>query len=347
MTLQQKINALEQLGTILTQAGNSTTTPTTDVRVKKLADLATSVHVFNGWFTCQNVLSAYQTIGKQLSKNSIEKFLSNYTQKGKSAKNIGIILAGNIPLVGFHDILCVLLSGHRAIVKASHNDQQLPLCLCEILTAIEPEFKNYFTFTEGQLKLIDAAIATGSNNSSRYFEYYFNKIPHIIRKNRNSVAVLNNKETPEELRLLGSDIFQYFGLGCRSVSKIFIPQNYNFDNLFKAVFDFQYVLQNNKYSNNYDYNKTIYLMSGVKLLENGFLLLKEDIGLSSPVAVLYYEYYKNELDVIERINMDSPNIQCMVSKMECLENKISFGQTQNPGLSDYADGIDTMKFLEF
>lgn len=352
MTIQQKINAFEQLGNVLEQAAQTDNATPDKPHVKKLTELAPSVHIYNGWFTEENVLNAFKALGKMLRRENLEKWLNDYEIKDLKPKNIGLIMAGNIPLVGFHDMLCVLMSGHKVIIKASSNDQHLPKCVADILVSIDPEFKDRITFTDGQLKNLDAVIATGSNNSTRYFEYYFSKLPHIIRKNRNSIAVLNGSETADELRLLGNDIFQYFGLGCRNVSKIFVPQGYDFDNIFRAVFDFRSVLQNNKYCNNYEYNKTVYLMNGIKLLENGFLLLKEDIGLSSPVAVLYYEYYKNESELIERLRMDGPHIQCIVSKMSacrtdrnCIKNTVDFGQTQTPELWDYADGLDTMKFL--
>lgn len=342
MTKQQKIKTFEQLGAILTEAAQVSPN---DRYAKQLAELAGSVNIYNGWFSPENVFSSFAALGKMLSKENLEKWLSGYSFKDITPKNIGLIMAGNIPLVGFHDMLCVLMSGHKAIIKASSNDQQLPKCIVEILISLEPEFKDHITFTEGQLKNIDAIIATGSNNSSRYFEHYFEKLPHIIRKNRNSIAVLDGSETTEELHLLGNDIFQYFGLGCRNVSKVFVPAGYDFDNILKAVFHFKNVLQNNKYCNNYEYNKTVYLMSKVELLENGFLLLKEDIGLASPVAVLYYEYYKSEPELIERLRMDAPHIQCIVSKMKSIKNTIGFGETQTPELWDYADGVDTMGFL--
>lgn len=352
MTIQQKIKAFEQLGNVFKLAAEADKAVPDKPHVKKLAELAHSVHIYNGWFTKENVLNAFEALDRMLTGENLEKWLNNYEIKDVKPKNAGLIMAGNIPLVGFHDILCVLMSGHNLIIKASSNDRQLPKCVAEILISIEPEFKDRITFTEGQLKDLDAVIATGSNNSSRYFEYYFSKLPHIIRKNRNSIAVLDGSETADEMRLLGNDIFQYFGLGCRNVSKIFVPPGYDFDNIFRAVFDFRSVLQNNKYCNNYEYNKTVYLMNGVKLLENGFLLLKEDIGLASPVAVLYYEYYKSEPDLIERLRMDGPHIQCIVSKMaacrtgrQFIENTVDFGQTQTPELWDYADGVDTLKFL--
>jgi hypothetical protein len=333
MTLQQKINTFEKLGLILTSADAG------------LTGMASDVHIHNGWFTRDNVLNAFNSWGNAMKKENLVKWLNSYKLTPESSKKIGVIMAGNIPLAGLHDMLCVLLSGHTIIAKASSDDDHLPKLIAEILISIEPDFKERIYFTDGQLKSIDAVIATGSNNSSGYFQYYFGKYPHIIRKNRNSVAVLNGAETAEEMRLLGKDIFQYFGLGCRSVSKLFVPENYDFDLLFRAVFDYQWLIQHNKYANNYEYNKTVYLMQGIKLLENGFLLLKEDAGLSSPVAVLFYEYYKNESDLSDRLKMDAPNIQCIVSNLKAVPARLDFGQAQNPQLWDYADGVDTLNFL--
>ncbi len=345
MTLQQKINAFEKLGAIFAHAAKETDPTLLGPLPAKLVELASTVHIYNGWFTRDNVLHAYRSWGNALTRANLDKWLNAYTFTIKTSKNIGLIMAGNIPLAGLHDMLCVLLSGHAIIAKSSGNDDKLPKLVSEILISIEPAFNDLIHFTDGQLKTIDAVIATGSNNSSRYFEYYFDKYPHIIRKNRNSIAVLNGTESTEELRLLAKDVFQYFGLGCRSISKLFVPENYDFDHLFGAAFDYQHVLQHNKYVNNYEYNKTVYLMQGVKLLENGFLLLKEDIGLASPVAVLYYEYYMNEAELQDRLQMDAAHIQCIASKIKGIKNKLDFGQTQNPGLWDYADGIDVLKFL--
>lgn len=253
-------------------------------------------------------------------------------------------MAGNIPLVGFHDLLSVLITGNKALVKLASNDKKILPILIQYLIKIEPEFCNMVEFTEEKLTNFDAVIATGSNNSARYFEYYFGKYPHIIRKNRNSVAVLTGNETQEELALLGKDIFQYFGLGCRSVSKIFVPRNYNFELFFKAVYPYSNLLDYKKYSNNYDYNKAVYLMSLFPILDNGFLLLKEDFSYTSPIATLFYEYYDSLQELINKLAADKDQLQCIVSN-EMILNSIPFGSTQSPDLWDYADGIDTIDFL--
>lgn len=257
-----------------------------------------------------------------------------------------MILAGNIPLVGIHDVLSVLISGNHALIKASSQDNRLIKAVLNRLVAIEPAIAKQFTFVE-RLEGFDAVIATGSNNSSRYFEYYFGKVPHIIRKNRNSVAVLTGHETNEQLFSLGADIFSYFGLGCRNVSKIFIPRDYRLATFFEAIEPYHDIIDHHKYNNNYDYNKSIYLVNRNEHLDNGFLLLKEDTGLISPLAVLFYEYYDDMEELSAKLNDQSSNIQCIVSETPLNVNSqpVAFGKSQSPALWDYADGVDTMDFL--
>ena len=253
-------------------------------------------------------------------------------------------MAGNIPLVGFHDFICVLLSGHNVLVKTSSNDQMLLPFLANYLTSVEPALLNYIHFSEGKLTDFDAVIATGSNNTARYFEYYFKDKPSIIRKNRNSVAVLNGSETKEDFEALGEDIFRYFGLGCRNVSKLFVPKNYIFDSFFEGIFKHQDVIHYEKYANNYDYNKAVFLMSNFKLLDNGFLTIKEDTSYSSPISSVFYEFYE-DLDVLKtKLEQDHEQIQCIVSN-NLVPKSIPFGQTQKPALWDYADNVDTLAFL--
>jgi hypothetical protein len=216
--------------------------------------------------------------------------------------------------------------------------------LAEYLGAVYPEFKKQITFTSGQLENYDAVIATGSNNTARYFEYYFKDKPSIIRKSRNSVAVLNGQETQEQLVALGEDIFRYFGLGCRNVSKLFVPKGYDFTGFFEAMFAYQDVIHYPKYANNYDYNKAVFLMSNFKILDNGFLTIKEDSSYASPISSVFYEYYDSLEDVKTRLNNDRDLLQCIVSN-NLIEHSIPFGKTQKPELWDYADHIDTLAFL--
>lgn len=298
----------------------------------------------NGWFTPENVYFSIQSWAIALREENLNKWLSSYHFKNSIPKTVGLVLAGNIPLVGFHDFLSVLLSGHNVTIKTSSNDHYLIQFLIKYLITIDYRFNEKINLIEGKLENFDAVIATGSNNTARYFEYYFKDKPNIIRKNRNSVAILTGKETKEDLLLLGEDIFRYFGLGCRNVSKIFIPKGYNFDAFFNAIFEFQDIVKYERYANNYDYNKAVYLMSNFKLLDNGFLTLKEDESYSSPISTVFYEYY-NSIDEIEKkLSNDAEQIQCIVSN-NLIPNSVNFGQTQKPNLWDYADNIDTIQFL--
>lgn len=298
----------------------------------------------NGWFTPEQVYFSIQSWGNALTETNLNQWLSTYDFSKIVPKKIGLILAGNIPLVGFHDFLSVLISGHDVLVKTSSSDQHLLKFLAKYLITIQPELNSKITFVEGKLEGFDAVIATGSNNTARYFEYYFKDKPSIIRKNRNSVAVLNGTETHEELVGLGEDIFRYFGLGCRNVSKLFVPKDYNFEAFFKAMFEYSEIIQYEKYANNYDYNKAVFLMSNFQLLDNEFLTIKEDTSYSSPISSVFYEFYDSLEEVKSRLINDADQIQCIVSK-DLIENSIVFGQTQQPKLWDYADNVDTLAFL--
>ena len=298
----------------------------------------------NGWFTPEQVLHSIQSWAKGLTEDNLNQWLSNYDFSKIEPKKVGLILAGNIPLVGFHDFLSVLISGHNVLVKTSSNDQYLLKFLANYLIAVEPNLNSKITFVEGKLEGFDAVIATGSNNTARYFEYYFKDKPSIIRKNRNSVAVLDGTETFEDLVGLGEDIFRYFGLGCRNVSKLFVPKGYNFDNFFKAMYEYRDVIQYEKYANNYDYNKAVFLMSNFQLLDNEFLTIKEDVSYASPISSVFYEFYENLEEIKSRLNADAEQIQCVVSN-NLIENSVAFGQTQQPKLWDYADNVDTLAFL--
>ena len=307
----------------------------------KLIDLSQS---HNGWFTPNQVHFAIQSWAEALTEVNINLWLSKYDFSTVQPKTVALILAGNIPLVGFHDFLSVIISGHKVLVKTSSNDQKLLPFLAKYLISIHPELENYITFTEGKMENFDAVIATGSNNTARYFEYYFKDKPSIIRKSRNSVAVLTGNETSDDLANLGEDIFRYFGLGCRNVSKLFVPKGYNFDAFFQAIYEQKDVIYYEKYANNYDYNKAVFLMSNFKLLDNEFLTIKEDTSYASPISSVFYEYYEDVNEIKNRLEMDAEQIQCIVSN-GITENSIPFGQTQKPNLWDYADNIDTLEFL--
>ena len=318
-----------------------------DLFFKDFKDLISLSQSHNGWYTPDNVFFSIQSWARALKKENLDHWLSAYDFSNfeKKQKTVGLILAGNIPLVGFHDFLTVLISGQKVLVKTSSNDQMLLPFLVKYLISTNGDFKNCITFVEGKLENFDAVIATGSNNTARYFEYYFKDKPTIIRKNRNSIAVLDGSESKEQMIALGEDVFRYFGLGCRNVSKIFVPKNYNFDLFFNGMFPYQDVIKYEKYANNYDYNKAVFLMSNFNLLDNEFLIIKEDTSFASPISSVFYEFYDDLETLKNRLKAESDQIQCIVSK-NLIENSIDFGQTQHPNLWDYADNVDTLKFLQ-
>jgi hypothetical protein len=282
-----------------------------------------------------------------LDPEVLKKWLSPYQLKAPAqVRTVGLVMAGNIPLVGFHDLLCVLASGHRVLAKTSSKDDRLIKKVAEIISDIDPELGGRIAFTELTLKGVDAVIATGSNNSARYFEYYFRNIPHIIRKNRNGVAVLSGEESEEDLYRLGEDIFTYFGMGCRNITKLFIPDFYDLKIMLGVLDRFSHLYQHHKYGNNVDYYRTLYLMNQDPLLDNGVLLLKEDGAIASPVGVVFYERYSQIGLVREQLDLHREEIQCIVSIREDLPGAIGPGETQKPMPWDYADGVDTLEFLK-
>ncbi|MDY0989836.1 Acyl-CoA reductase (LuxC) [Flavobacterium sp. ACN2] len=350
MTLETKKSVFVELGKFLSQFSEGASAQKSDVLYNDIffddfENLISLSQSHNGWYTPEQVYFSIQSWAEALTNENIDKWLSAYKidQKG-DAKTVALILAGNIPLVGFHDFLSVLITGNKALIKTSSNDQHLLPFLAKYLIAVDENLKDNITFVEGKLENFDAVIATGSNNTARYFEYYFKDKPSIIRKNRNSAAILTGKETTEELEALGEDIFRYFGLGCRNVSKLFIPKEYSFDTFFQAMFKYQDVIHYEKYANNYDYNKAVFLMSNFKLLDNGFLTLKEDSSYASPISSVFYEYYESLEELKKRLQDDTDQIQCIVSN-NITADSIAFGETQKPQLWDYADNVDTITFL--
>ena len=309
-------------------------------------DIAQRAQVSNAWFTPDNVAFRLEEIAAQLQTGTIEKWLAKYPLKdGFSDRTIGVIAAGNIPAAGFDDLMHVLLAGHKYVGKLSGDDKVLLPFLAELLCRLDGRIKERIVFTEGKLGEVHAVIATGSNNSSRYFEYYFSKYPHVIRKNRNSVAVLDGNESENDLKLLGEDLFRYFGLGCRNVTKFFVPEGYKFDRFFEAIFPWgDRLLLNRKYMNNYDYNRTIYMLNSEPLLDNNFLVIRREVGLASPPGVLYFEEYQSLEDVQLRLRTDREQIQCIVSNLS-IEKAVLPGNAQKPQPWDYADGVDTLEFL--
>ncbi len=348
MDLETKKNVFVTLGRFLNQfaennSNQDLSVPNNDLFFEEFEQLIQLSQSHNGWYTPEQVYFSIQSWAKALTKENLDQWTSSYDFTIAESKTIALILAGNIPLVGFHDFISVLISGHNVLVKTSSNDQHLLPFLAKYLITLEPQLAQKITFVEGKLENFDAVIATGSNNTARYFEYYFKDKPSIIRKNRNSVAVLNGQETKEQLIALGEDIFRYFGLGCRNVSKLFVPKGYSFDAFFEAIFEYQDVIHYEKYANNYDYNKAVFLMSNYKLLDNGFLTLKEDSSHASPISSVFYEYYDSLAEIEQRLKTEAETIQCIVSN-NLVQNSITFGQTQHPQLWDYADHVDTISF---
>lgn len=295
----------------------------------------------NGWFTPEFIDIATKNISLSfLQKDILENWSiqENIPAENPSPKKVGLVMAGNIPLVGFHDWLCVFMSGHKAQVKLSSKDAILLKHLCDILIDWEPEVANYISFSE-MLKGCDAYIATGSNNSGRYFDYYFGKYPNLIRRNRTSVAILSGNETQDELEKLADDIHLYFGLGCRNVTKLYVPENYDFIPLLEAFRRYIYFADHHKYKNNYDYNLAIYILNKQFYMTNGSILLIEDKSMFSPISQLNYEYYDSTDKLTEALkNHDS--IQAISGK-----GFQPFGKNQCPAITDYADGVNTMEFL--
>jgi len=350
MTLETKKSVFVELGKFLNQFSEKESVQKSDVLYNDIFfdDFEKLIHLsqsHNGWYTPEQVYFSIKSWAEALTDENLDKWLSNYSfDANTTEKTVVLILAGNIPLVGFHDFLSVLITGNKALIKTSSNDQHLLPFLAKYLIAVDGNLKDKITFVEGKLENFDTVIATGSNNTARYFEYYFKDKPSIIRKNRNSVAVLNGNESKEDLENLGEDIFRYFGLGCRNVSKLYVPKGYSFDVFFEAIFKYQDVIHYEKYANNYDYNKAVFLMSNFKLLDNGFLTIKEDASYASPISSVFYEFYESIEDLQNRLDTDSEQIQCIVSN-DLIKNSTSFGQTQNPRLWDYADNVDTITFL--
>ena len=334
MNFQQRVKAFVQLGQLFSQ-----------VLGQKENDIFTKAYVHNNWFTETNIHSALTAWAKLLTPEKLDEWIANYTIPDESTKTVAIIMAGNIPLVGFHDLISVLITGNKALVKLSTDDTILMKWAIESILKIEPAFAAYIEICETRLPLqFDAVIATGSNNTNRYFEYYFRNKKSLLRKNRNSIAVLTGQETAEDLKKLGEDIFTYFGLGCRNVSKLYVPVGYDFVPFFEAIESFYEIGNHHKYINNYTYHKAIFLMNLTPHLDNNFLLLKEDEQIASPLGVMFHSSY-NTIDELQQfLNMKSNEIQCMVSNFK-MPNNFSFGEAQQPELWDYADGEDTLSFI--
>ncbi len=334
MTLRERIQVLMALGEILKQY---------DERLQAHAHRAS---VDNSWFTPENIRFAIDRIAEWLTD---ETALRNWTKSVKDHDvkcRVGVIMAGNIPAVGFHDLLCVFLSGNISVIKLSEKDKHLIPFFIKVLEESDPRSRQYFDIVD-KLTDIDAVIATGSNNSARYFEYYFAKYPHIIRRNRNAVAILDGHESEEDLAGLADDIFTYFGLGCRSVSHCYVPEGYDFTKLINQMKRYEHLSNHNKYRNNLDYNMALHMLNKVRHIAIPNLILLETPILISPVGCLYYSFYQDREILVQQLTSQRDEIQCVATNhdipgLPC----VRLGKAQKPALGDYADGIDTLAFLE-
>ncbi|MDG1900896.1 MAG: acyl-CoA reductase [Bacteroidales bacterium] len=349
ISLSHRINTFEKLGNDLLKVSDANSD--TEFENKFMNSLNTEVSeaaLNNGWFVELNVRFMLKSIAQSLSKKNLTKWIEPYMENlasNNGNKVIGVVMAGNIPMVGFHDLLCVLMSGNKLFAKLSSDDNKLIPSIANLLIDMEPSFSDYITFTSGKLEKIDAIIATGSDNSSRYFEYYFGKYPNIIRKNRNGIAVLDGNETNNQMTSLMDDIFMYYGLGCRNISHLFVPINYDFTPLLDLISQDKSIAEHHKYFNNYEYNKAIYLVNGNQHLDSGNLMLVENTNFSNPVSVLSYEYYTDIDEVNKNLKSNKDKVQCIVAENGKVDNSIPFGTSQSPQLWDYADGVDTMEFV--
>jgi hypothetical protein len=348
MNLTDRIKAFVELGKFLIQFADETPNKgnhsLNDIYFEEFTNLLARVSTENLWFTPKHVKASVKGICSFLNEESIEKWLKNYSiEKEQTNKTVAVIMAGNIPMVGFHDMMCVLLSGHKFIGKLSSKDNQLLDFMAKLLVKINPDFDELIQFQSHRLggdNNFQAIIATGSNNSARYFDAYFGKYPNIIRRNRNSVAVISGNESEAELEALGNDVFLYFGLGCRNVSKIYLPEGYDTTKLLDSWSNYAYISAHSKYANNFDYQRSLLLMNKIPHLDNGFVLLQENREIASPIGLVYYEYYSELESLKQDLQLVSDSIQCIVGA-----DYIPFGKAQEPELWDYADNVDTMQFL--
>lgn len=328
MQIQDRINAFSKLGVHISNLSSD-----------EMKQLGASAQNVNGWFTQESVAQALDGIKYWLNEENLANWVAQYDMDDIMPQIVGIVMAGNIPLVGFHDLLSVLIAGHFAAIKPSSDDQFLTRTIIDWIIEIEPRFKKNIEIRE-KLTNIDAVIATGSDNTARYFEYYFKNIPNIIRKNRTSVAILTGKESEVELKALGADIFSYYGLGCRNVSKVFTPKGFDIREAFPHFEPFQEVINHHKYRNNYDYYKSIYLVNKTPHLDTGYLLINSTDELVSPISVLFHQEYDSVENLQKILDSQKDKIQCIIGN-----DFIPFGKAQKPELTDYADNVDTLQFL--
>ena len=336
MLLEERIELLSQLGSYLLSGDD------------KIEEVVTTAHYNNKWFTPENCKAAITNIASQfLNKDALINWLHSYDLPADvEPKQVGIIMAGNIPMVGFHDLMCVFISGHKAKIKYSDKDKILIPFLLDTMRGMDARCNAYFEKVE-RLKDFDAVIATGSNNSARYFDYYFSKYPHIIRKHRNGIAVLDGSESPEDMRRLSTDVFDYFGLGCRNVSKLYVPEGYDFNPLLEILHEKNALVHHSKYKNNFDYNIALFLLNQEDYLNNGCIILRPQDQKASRIASLNYEHFSDLETLHKNLIAEKEEIQCIATNQNWSELPVvKFGRTQSPAIDDYADDIDTIAFLK-
>ncbi|MCH8555601.1 MAG: acyl-CoA reductase [Schleiferiaceae bacterium] len=348
LSLSQRIAVFSELGNFFRHYLNETPQNTGFLEAayrEKFTRAINKAQQHNGWFDKKQVHFAIAGWGQLLKKAELTEWTNALPEKTNSPKVVGIVMAGNLPLVGFHDLLAVLLSGHKAHLKMASDDQQLLPVILEMLLELAPEWEAHMAVVP-RLNTVDAVIATGSTNSTRYFQHYFGNKPNIIRGSRNSAAVIHADITDEQLELLADDIFQYYGLGCRSVSKLYVPETFDLNRIFGALMPYSDLVMNKKYGNNYDYHRAIYMMNKIPFLENGFVIFRESELLHSPVAVVHYQRYASLEKVEAQLQEQEQALQCVVADAQLdFPRRVGFGQAQRPGLADYADGVDTLEFL--
>jgi len=333
MILKDRVDTFKKLGVIFSNLDNMTL----------LNDTINLAYENNSWFTSENIKFSLLALSKMLDGKQLTSWVQSYNIINQN-KRIGVVVPSNIPFVGFYDFLCVLLSGNIFVGKLSSSNNILLPYVSKIIIDINPDFKKYIFF-EQDLKNIDLLIATGNNNSASYFHSKYANLKKIIRHNRTSIGVVNGLETKRDYHNLQYDIYTYFGLGCRSVSKLFIPKGFDFQKM-KAVFDCSHIFQSHSdYIDNYRYQKTLYKMNKVHFIDFHNLLLVESNEIESPVSVLYYQYYDHVNDVLSLLTKDSHHIQCVVSKDSAIQDSISFGSAQQPTLYNFPDGVDVMQFI--
>lgn len=352
MDLEKRIYALRSLGLFLDQFSNNEPTKISDIPANDnffdlMAELMHVIKIHNAWFSFKNQQFAYKEWASALTEENLKAWVSPYSFPVKNPKTVALILGDKTPLSGFHDFISVLISGNKAQVRLSEQNNKLLVFLTKYLIAVDPSIKEDVSFVKEQISNYDAVIVYGNDKTAKHFGHYLKETPHIIRKNLNAVAVLTGEETHEDLQLLGNDIFRYYGLSNRNVSKLYVPENYDFTSFYQAIFEWKDLTFEVKYMNNYDYNKAVYLMSNHNtndLLDNEFLLLKQDSNLASPVGVLFYSYYSNKTELIQELEQKAEDIEVIVGNLP-EKNALNFGESHHIKLDDYADAIDTLEFL--